>query len=77
MPFPPPPSPVRKKAPQSVSKERKDAIEELAGYLGESPDKLLPISQQEKEAIISTAIETPEGRSMLAITLVEAIDEQR
>jgi hypothetical protein len=77
MPFAAPPSPVKKKAPKPVSKERKAAIEELAGYLGESPDKLLPISQQEKEAIISAAIETPEGRSLLAIQIVEAIDEQR
>jgi hypothetical protein len=73
MPFSAPPS----KAPEPANKERKAAIEELAGYLGESPDKLLPISQQEKEAIISAAIETPEGRSALAVLIVEAIEEQR
>lgn len=65
---------IRKK---TLSKERQAAIEELAGYLRESPDTLLPISQQEKEAIISAAIETPEGRSALAIQIVESIDEQR
>ena len=73
MPFSAPPL----KAPERTNKERKAAIEELAGYLGESPDKLLPISQQEKESIISAAIETPEGRSALAVLIVEAIDEQR